>query len=35
MNKINRITGYDLFEKIISSEKPKKFFSLAVQKVIS
>ena len=28
MNKINRITGYDLFEKIISSEKPKKFFFL-------
>ena len=26
MNKINRITGYDLFEKLISSKKSKKFF---------
>ncbi|WP_428079450.1 WecB/TagA/CpsF family glycosyltransferase [Candidatus Pelagibacter sp.] len=28
MIKINRITGYDLFEKIISSKEPKKFFFL-------
>jgi N-acetylglucosaminyldiphosphoundecaprenol N-acetyl-beta-D-mannosaminyltransferase len=28
INKINRITGYDLFEKVISSEKSKKFFFL-------
>lgn len=28
MSKINRITGYDLFEKIISTNKPIKFFFL-------
>ena len=34
LTKINRITGYDLFEKIINSERNCKFFFLEVQRII-